>query len=190
MAFSIQDTIIIIGDSPFLSEVENTIHYINQKYTTIGINRVIRKINTTYHIFVDEKILPYRNPSIPIITLALYGDLITNKEVLINTFSYKFDEDKRIFKDNKLAWCGFTHDYAISYCIWKGYKNIILIGAADFIEGKHYSNNETFSYSEILEKNSKKFIEEVCSNYVNIYTCNPNSKLNIPYIPIQKVLDN
>ena len=49
-------------------------------------------------------------------------------------------QKKDLIKDRKLAWCGFTHDYAISYCIVKGYKNIVLAGASDFIGGGHFCN--------------------------------------------------
>ena len=103
-------------------------------------------------------------------------------------YNFKKDNAKNIIKDRKLAWCGFTHDYAISYCIIKGYSRIILAGAADFIEGKHYSTDEEFRYSEKLKNMSKRFIEEICSQRASIFTLNPDSFLNIPRITISELL--
>ena len=120
----------------------------------------------------------------------MYGDLIKGDKELYDSYAYNFKKDnaKNIIKDRKLAWCGFTHDYAISYCIIKGYSRIILAGAADFIEGKHYSTDEEFRYSEKLKNMSKRFIEEICSQRASIFTLNPDSFLNIPRITISELL--
>lgn len=179
--------VFIIGDSPFLGEIEDKIHYIAEKYPTIGINNAIRRYNISTHIFQDMKFASLTNsyPEVKTVAPAWYGDLIQkeNKELFESyTFNFKDNTDEDIVKENKLAWCGFTHDYAISYCILKGYKNIILAGAADFIGNKHYLTEEEFKYSEKLKHNSKKFIEEICSKKANIRTCNPNSILNIPKV--------
>ena len=100
-------------------------------------------------------------------------------------FTYR---DDYCWKDgDKLAWCGFTHDYAISYLISQGCKEIILLGAADFINGGHYTHDWMFKRSEQLQERSIKFIEDCNNMYVNIKTCNPNSLIKIPYIPIDEL---
>ena len=182
-----ESTIFIIGDSPFLGEIEDKIHYITEKYPTMGINNAIRKYNVSIHIFQDMKFVGLTNsyPEVKTVAPAWYGDLIQkeNKELVESyTFNFKTNTEEDIVKDGKLAWCGFTHDYAISYCIYKGYKNIVLVGAADFTGNKHYLTEEEFKYSEKLKLQSKKFIEEICSKKVNISTCNPDSILEIPRI--------
>ena len=191
MSFSIQDTIVIIGDSPYLAEVEGIIHYIAQRYHSIGINRVVNKVRTEKQILTDLPILKVANqhPYIPVITLYKYGDLIkTETKELYNTFVYDKNNGV-IYKDNELAWCGFTHDYAVSYSIMKGYKNIVLIGAADFVQGVHYSNTEIFKPSNDLVNLSKDYIENTCSKYANIYTCNVKSILNIKRLSIKNLLN-
>ena len=191
MSFSIQDTIVIIGDSPYLAEVEGIIHYIAQRYHSIGINRVVNKIRTEKQILVDLPALKIANqhPYIPAITLYKYGDLIkTETKELYSTFVYDKNNGV-IYKDNELAWCGFTHDYAVSYSIMKGYKNIVLIGAADFVQGIHYSNTEIFKPSNDLVNLSKDYIENTCSKYANIYTCNVKSILNIKKLSIKNLLN-
>ena len=187
------NTIIILGDSPFLGTVEDKLSYILEKYTSIGINRVICKFKTSLHIFTDERIASVANKYTDISTISLYyhGDLIrkANKE-LIDTYAFKYRENtiEDIYKDGKLAWCGFTHDYAISYCIHKGWKNIILIGAADFMQGKHYTNTDVFNPNGKLIIKSKQFIEEICTKKADIVTCNPESFLSIPRINIDELL--
>ena len=187
-------TILIIGDSPFLGEVEGHIHYAIEKYPSMGINNAVRKYNVQTHIFQDFKFINLTNQyqEVKTVTLYEYGDIIQKeKKELYNSYPFRFKENTvdDIFLNNRLAWCGFTHDYNISYCIMKGYENIILIGAADFIGNKHFITEEEFKYSEKLKFQSKKFIEEICMKRASIYTCNPASILDIPRIEISKLLE-
>ncbi len=187
-------TVLIIGDSPFLGEVEDHIHYAIEKYPSIGINNAIRKYNVPMHIFQDAKFINLTNQyqDVKTITLYMYGDMIQKeKREMYDSYPFKFKENTAddIFLNERLAWCGFTHDYAISYCIMKGYKNIVLIGAADFIGKQHFLTEEEFKYSEKLKLQSKKFIEEVCTQRANIYTCNPASILEIPRVEINKLME-
>lgn len=180
-------TIFIIGDSSFLGEIEDKIHYITEKYPTIGINNAVRKYKVSTHVFQDIKFVDLTNqyPEVKTVTIPAWGDMIIkdNKELYDSfTFNFKVNTKDDAVKNNRLAWCGFTHDYAISYCIMKGYSRIILVGAADFTGNKHYLTDEEFKYSEKLKYNSKRFIEKVCLNRVNIMTCNPNSILVIPKV--------
>lgn len=180
-------TVFIIGDSPFLGEIEDKIHYITEKYPTIGINNAIRKYNISTHIFQDMRFIGLTNSYPEVKTVAPYqwGDLIQkdNKELLESfTFNFKEDTEKDIIKNGMLAWYGFTHDYALSYCIMKGYNKIILMGTADFTGNKHYITEEEFKYSEKLKFGSKRFIEEICSKRAQILTCNPDSILEIPRV--------
>ena len=184
--------ILLIGDSPFLENIEDKAHYLLELYPSMGINNAIRKYNITSHIFQDMKFIPLTNryPEIKTISLYMYEDMIEkeNKELYDSyTFNFKTYTAQDIIRDNKLAWCGFTHDYAISYCIMKGYTHIILIGTADFTGSLHYLTEEKFNPAEKLVKNSKKFIEEVCSKRIKIYTLNPESILDIPRIKIEKL---
>lgn len=191
---NIEDTIILLGDSPFIKDVEGQLLYILDKYKSIGINRIINKYPTTYQVFLDERMIPMANthPDIPTISLKRYGDLIRVKEKeLFDSYSFDFSlhTEKCIPLNNKLPWCGFTHDFALSYIIFKGWKNVILIGAADMNMGSsHYSVNMAFTPNYKLIQKSKRFIEEVCSKRINIYTCNPNSLLTVERVGIEDLL--
>ena len=175
-----------------MESLEGTIQYIVERFPSIGINNAILKYKVGIHIFQDMKFINLTNryPEVKTVSLKAYGDMIQkeNKE-LIDSYSFSFwNKDTDIIKDGKLAWTGFTHDYAISYCINKGYKTIVLVGAADFINGKHYATNEEFRYSEKLKRFSKRFIEDVCSKRASIVTCNANSFLEIPRINLEYFL--
>ena len=185
--------ILLIGDSPFLENIEDKVHYLLELYPSIGINNAIRKYNISSHIFQDMKFVALTNkyPEIKTVSLYMYGDMVQkeNKELIDSyTFNFKKDTCADILKGNRLAWCGFTHDYAISYCIVKGYTDIILVGTSDFTGSSHYLTEEKFNPAEKLVKNSKKFIEEVCSKRIKICTLNPESVLNVPRIEIEKLL--
>lgn len=188
------NTVLIIGDSPFLGKIEDRIHYVLDKYPSLGINNAIRKYNISTHVFQDVKFINLTNayPDTKTLTLYSYGDMIqkTNKE-LYNSYAYNFKENTEhdLLKDGRLAWCGFTHDYALSYCINKGYESIVLIGAADFTGNKHFLTDEEFNYSEKLKFHSKKFIEKICTKRARIYTCNFDSILEIPRVDIDTLLN-
>ena len=177
-----------------MGEVEGQLHYVLEKYPSIGINNAIRKYNVQMHGFQDAKFINLTNKyqDKKTITLYMYGDMIqkANRETYDSyPFNFKENTENDIFYSGRLAWCGFTHDYLISYCIMKGYKNIVLIGAADFTGNKHYLTDEEFKYSEKLKFQSKKFIEEICTKRANIFTCNPDSILEIPRVSLTTLLN-
>ena len=187
-------TVLIIGDSPFLGDIEEQLHYAIDKYPSIGINNAVRKYHVQMHTFQDAKFINLTNkyPEVKTITQYTFGDMIQkkNRELYDSyTFNFKNNTAEDLFLDGRLAWCGFSHDYIISYCIIKGYTNIVLIGTADFTGTKHFLTNEEFKYSEKLKFHSKKFIEEICSQRANIYTCNPDSILEVPRVDIKKLLE-
>lgn len=185
-----EEKVIILGDSPFLQEVSDKVNYVTERYYTIGINNIINKFHTHAHIFTDMPFINLTNSrqDLKTISLYMYGDMIQkdNKE-LYDTYSFKAGEDK-VENNGKLAWCGFTHDYATSYCIHKGVKEVILLGAADFSQSGHFATLSDFKFSEKLREQSLKFIEDTCTKYVKIKTCNPNSKLNVERISIDELL--
>lgn len=187
-----KETVLIVGDSPFLGSLESHLSYLIDKYPTIGINNIVTKHKINTHIFLDEKFIFLSNmyPEVKRVTLFLYGDAVLPKKELYNsyTFNFKMNTAEDIFLNEKLAWCGFTHDYAVSYAIMKGYKRIILVGAADFMDGGHYITNEKFRYSQKLKPSSKRFIEDIASQKALIYTLNPDSALDVPRISIDELL--
>lgn len=184
---------ILLGDSPFLGEVEDKIQYVLDRFYSMGINRIINRFKTNSHVFVDPFILKFTNEHPDILTVSLYkyGDLVAkrNKELYNSrTFNFRNETEKDLYKDGELAWCGFTHDYALSYLILKGYDDIVLLGAADFTSGPHYSNPYELKCSEKLKHKSKRFIEEICSKRALIRTCNTKSFLDVPRISIDELL--
>ena len=189
-----EDTVILLGDSPFIDEIKQKLCYVVQRFTTMGINRIVNTYKTNYQVFVDERMLPVANkhPDIYAVSLQRYGDMVRTKEKeLYNSYSFNFDSntEKDLCKNGKLAWCGFTHDFALSYLITKGWKNIILIGTTDFsIGAMHHSVQMAFTPSLKLVEKSKRFIGEVCTKRANIYTCNPNSLLTVERVSIEDLL--
>lgn len=185
-------SVIILGDSPFLGEIQDKLRYALDRYHSIGINNVITKYYTNEHIFVDKPFIALTNNFMgKTVTLKHYKSLIPkeNKELYeIFPLNLKEHTEKDIFTEDRVAWCGFTHDFAISYAIKKGFDKIILIGAADFVAGPHFSTPYTFKYSSTCRGKSKQFIENYASKLVDIVTCNPKSILNVSKVSIDDLL--
>lgn len=187
-----KNTAIVLGDSPFLKEVEDKIRYVLDRYHSIGINNVITKYYTDEHIFLDKPFIALTNQYLgKTVTLKVYDSLIhKDNKCLLDILSFDFHKHtcKDICNGDKLAWKGFTHDFAITYCIRQGFKKVILIGAGDFTKGGHFSNPHAFQYSYHCKENSKKFIEEYTSKLIQIETCNPKSYLRVPRVSIDDLL--
>lgn len=187
-----KDTIIMLGDSPFFNEVRSKLRYVLDKYYSIGINNIITKYYTNEHVYVDKPFTVLTNQYIgKTVTLKAYNSIIhKDNKCLLDLFSFDFNKHtvKDIYNGDRVAWRGFTHDFAISYCIREGFKRIILIGVADFVPGPHYSTHHDFKYSYTCRENSKKFIEDYASKVVTIETCNPKSYLKIPRVSIDDLL--
>ena len=81
-----KETVLIIGDSPFLGEIEDYIHYVIEKYPSLGINNAIKKYNICTHIFQDMKFVELTNqyPEVKTVAPAWYGDMVQkeNKELI------------------------------------------------------------------------------------------------------------
>ena len=79
--------VVLLGDSPFLGEVENKVQYALERCYSMGINRIITKFRTDAHVFVDPFLLKLTNNYPELFTLSLkkYGDLVmkNNKELVL-----------------------------------------------------------------------------------------------------------
>lgn len=188
-----KDTLILLGDSPFLGDVQDKLPFLLSMYPSMGINVVILKYHTMYHVFQDSRIAEVADqfPNIKTVTTRAGGNLIKkdNKE-LVDSFSFSltFHTSDDIIKDGKLGWCGFTHDYAVSWAIWKGFRRVVLVGASDFVKGPHYTLGGDFKVSSRSQRDSTTFISEFCSKRIEVLTCNPKSSLSVPRIKIDELL--
>ena len=188
-----EETLILLGDSPFLTEIQDKILYVLNRFPSMGINAAVLKYPVKYHVFSDLRVAYLSNkfPNVMSVTNKACGSLLKkDAKELIDSYSFSIKEgtSSDIIKGDKLAWCGFTHDYAVSWAIWKGFKKVILIGAADFVKGNHHVLGGSFKFSEVLAKNSIKFLSDICSEKIEIMTCNPDSVLRIPRISIEDLL--
>lgn len=184
--------ILILGDSPFLCTIQDKLQYLLNRYYSIGINNVITKYYTNEHIFLDMPFVSLTNKfKGNTVTLKTYEGMIRkSNKYLIDTFTFDFNKDtsESICKDGKIAWCGFTHDYAVSYCVKRGVKHVVLVGAGDFSSGSHFSNSHNFRCSNVCLEQSKRFIEDYVTKVLDIRTVNPESFLQIPRISIEELL--
>jgi hypothetical protein len=189
-------TLLLIGRAPYLDECTPYLKYLMEMYPSIGINTLPLFYNTTYCCFLDPYLLGYAqnmNKDIKMLTTRANAEIMcTHESILFDTFPYNLSSDDLPHHDNCLAYLGFTHDVCISWAIKNNYKNIVFIAAADFCdEGySHKFGRYGFNRSMNVQNKSIVGIEKMFSKYINLYTVNPNSLLNIPRITIKELLEN
>jgi len=159
---NITDTVLIFGASTFIKEID-IYKLLNLGYTTFGIN--IHEFKTDYVSFVDTWIAK-KNES-------LQGTIITQSRHTVRSPFIYFDDFSY----------DFTHDYLLKWLHGRC-KKAILIGAADFVDDKHYNSDFKFTYCESCKKRSIKFIESIKD--MEIFKMNKDGILNVPIWEVEK----
>ena len=166
------ETVIIIGRSeivtPEILEIAR-----NLKGTKIAINQYLDFAD--YIAFIDNW-MGFTQLDKKALTLKCFN--VPNSE------SYELQTGNAPVIDGKLKYCGFTHDFVLSWCVMHNVKNVILIGVADFATDKHYNSSESFNPSESCIQESINYINSLP---LNIYTINPKSKLSVHKIKLEEL---
>jgi len=187
-----------------MNNVLEHVNYLVDIYPSIAINSTATVVKSKYCAFLDD--FKHFINSVPLST-----ELITLEKYIVlserwtghfyETFRpSKVDSSKGlVVQDGKLAYFGFTHDMCISWAILKGYKNIVLIGAADFDTESYADIPNLVKYSPLFNRDkgvqdsSIDAINNLYTKYINIFTINDNSMLRVPRVTIdelyKKVLD-
>lgn len=105
-----------------------------------------------------------------------YSELDINPQSTIITRDLNQVREPYII-NNSTEW-NFTHDYILRWLKGKC-KEVILVGAADFENEKHYNTDEAFKPCSTNIDYSIKFIESITD--FKVYKANPNGKLNIEH---------
>ena len=189
----VKETIIIMGRSEIVKEVVN-LDAISELFITLAINNTNPQIRPTYTMFLDRCPLVIKNIRDNKIDTTILTSL-DNASLLPPELKSIAFQVKPVgfsctapYTDTQLHYCGFTHDLAVSFAIQQGFKRVILLGAADFTE-RHYDSSLKFTYSENLKAQSVHFLENVCTQYCELLTINPNSVLNIPRITEREIFE-
>ncbi len=189
------DTIIIFGTSPFISNFgDENINYLIDKYDSIGINSFgIRYNNIKYWIWADYNLYNYFKPHIK------NHKLILSKSAYIKEASkysdglnieYVFDgqsgEISHDLNSNKLLMFKTSAHPAINYAYLKGYKNIILCGVDLTCNWNHFDGDykvqRTIKRIDEIRRRLYMF-----KDYINLYTLNEDSTLEINKINIKEL---
>lgn len=181
-------TLVLFGRSLFIDRIKNYIPDIIQQYDTLGINTFYK----TYPdigavIFYDKDIAPIDKINNLIITdRKNINEVKQQKNVelyQVITNRYEFSTAQGI-----LNFYYFTSSMAINWAYLKGYKNIILAGI-DLINNLHFDDkNHLPIIADGVQDLTKKYMENVCTKYINIYQLNTESDLKLPKINIEKLL--
>ena len=192
-----EETIILIGRSDFLdSELCKNFYYCTEIYNCATINWSCTKYYSKYCFFLDSYVWKMCHDKVLGRPKLITSTMTTG---LVQGWDYEIYDQHRMYTSMQpytkgtLLGAGFTHDYAISYLIKEGYKNIILAGCADFVtkeyaKGMNVRTDIKWNYSDKCKINSEYLINNVLSKYTHIYTLNPDSELKVDRISVDELL--
>lgn len=163
------EKLIIIGRSEFITP-EILAQLATVKGTKVAINHHLDFVD--YVAFIDNWMgnIDFMQ-AIPL-TLKCFN--------IPNSDSYELCQTPT---DGKLLYYGFTHDFVISWGLAKGFKRIVLVGTADFLDGGHYNSDDIFAPNKKCIIDSMDYINSLD----NVYTLNPKSKLQVKRIKIKEI---
>lgn len=185
---TMKDTIIIFGRSLFINKIKKYIPELIKKYDTMGINSFYESYpKIKYVIFYDKIAAPKQIINNKIITDIKNKDEVYNqKDVTL----YKVITNREEFSTNKniLNFYYFSSSMAINWAYLKGYKNVVLAGI-DLENNLHFDNplDKPNISEEVLFK-ARKYMENICSKYVNLFQLNPDSNIRLRKISIKEIL--
>jgi len=165
-------TILVFGRSEFLTESKIKAA-MALPFDKLAINHAIEGVD--YVAYIDKKEL---ETDAKIVTITDNG----GEFYLMNYDDALVDREAKF-----LAYFGFTHDFVLSWCILRGYANVILIGTADFQSEKHYDGDDLFIPSRKATADSLNAIENIYTQELNIFTMNKNSKLQVDRITLKEL---
>lgn len=182
------DTLILFGRSLFVDKVKKYIPELINKYDTLGINSFYKSYpEIKAVIFYDRVAAPNEQINNLVITDRKNSNEVLNLKNIelyeVITNRYEFSTTKGI-----LNFYYFTSSMAINWAFLKGYKNIVLCGV-DLMNNLHFDdiNHKPIFADGVLLK-TKKYMEDVCQKYINLYQLNPESDLKIPKIKLEELL--
>lgn len=191
MFFQKNNTCIIFGSSPFINELgKEKIELLQKNYTTFGINCFpIAYNNVDYWIWSDygncENFLPYIKNHKIITSLEVKRKELNNK--IYPHYIFEGVAEIQHSLNNNLAIYKTTAHPAINYAYLIGFKNIILVGIDLSSNWEHFYNlDNTTRTNKRIERIRNKLYE--FKQFINLYTLNPNSDLDIQKIKFEDLI--
>lgn len=191
MPLNKNNTCIIFGCSPFINEFgQDKVKYLIDNYTTFGINLFPYLGNKTeYWIWSDYGI--YENVKHLISQYKIITSLEVYKREICGEFEpeYIFEgvSDIQFEFNNTLSIYKTTAHPAINYAYLLGFKNVVLCGIDLTANWNHFYQGKELKRTPVrIERIRNKLYE--FKQYVNLYTLNPNSDLNINKIDFKSLV--
>jgi len=181
------DTLILFGRSMFINKIKKHIPDLIKKYDSLGINTFYESYpNINAVIFYDKTAAPTRQIDNLIITDRKNADTVIHQK---NKELYEVVTNREEFsiKQGVINFYYFTSSMAINWAYLKGYKNVVLCGI-DLMNNLHFDNDFKSDLSDGVQTETKKYMENICTKYINLFQLNPESDLKIPKINIDNLL--
>jgi S-adenosylhomocysteine hydrolase len=181
------DTLILFGRSMFINKIKKHIPDLIKKYDSLGINTFYESYpNINAVIFYDKTAAPTRQIDNLIITDRKNADTVIHQK---NKELYEVVTNREEFsiKQGVINFYYFTSSMAINWAYLKGYKNVVLCGI-DLMNNLHFDNDFKSDLSDGVQAETKKYMENICTKYINLFQLNPESDLKIPKINIDNLL--
>ena len=171
----------------FINKIKKHIPDLIKKYDSLGINTFYESYpNINAVIFYDKTAAPTRPIDNLIITDRKNADTVIHQK---NKELYEVVTNREEFsiKQGVINFYYFTSSMAINWAYLKGYKNVVLCGI-DLMNNLHFDNDFKSDLSDGVQAETKKYMENICTKYINLFQLNPESDLKIPKINIDNLL--
>ena len=194
MTINKDNTCIIFGSSPFIKELgEDKIKYLQENYTTFGIN-IFPTVynNNSYWIWSDYNAYDFYKNFIKegqkiIVSYEVYKREVSLENIYTPEYVFEGVTDIQHNFNNTLAIYKTTAHPAINYAYLLGFKNIVLCGIDLTCNWNHfYTGGELKRNPVRIAKIRNKLYE--FKKYVNLYTLNNNSDLEIDKIDFNSLV--
>ena len=182
------DTLILFGRSLFIDKIKNYIPELIKKYDTLGINTFYKTYpDIDAVIFYDKDAAPKEKIDNLIITDRKNISEVKHQK---NVEIYEVITNRPEFSNIQgiLNFYYFTSSMAINWAYLKGYKNVVLAGVD--LENNYHFDDKDFrpELADGVQEKTKRYMEQVCSKYINLYQLNPESDLKLPRLKIEKLI--
>ena len=182
------DTLILFGRSLYIEKIKKHIPELIKKYDTMGINTFYKSFrDIKFVIFYDKDAAPKEKINNIIVTDIKNKDTVSKQK---NVQLYKVITNREEFstKKSEINFYYFTSSMAINWAYLNGYKNVVLAGI-DLMNNHHFDDaNHKPILADGVQEKTKKFMENICQKYVNIFQLNPESDLKVQKISVEKLL--
>ena len=177
--------VIILGRSPFVEKVKDSLPKLIKRYFTVGINQIVDvypEVDVAF--FFDKQDLNiYKNNRI-VINESNVNPKISSS-LNIETFSHQGANISLDKNTNVVGFSELSITSCLNWCYKQGFTTAYLIGHdLNYGQWEYSYSGKILNPAEFKIKKARDFIYKM-NRFMNIYQVNPDSDMALVHIPIE-----